>query len=219
MIFLSYPLNTLTPSYGNRNRFQIDKKSAITQGDVANDSTITTTVHIGTHLDMPYHFYENGQTISAYDANFFSFTKILFLEIFPENLIIKDELIRQLSLIIDDGYDLLLVKTGACVHRTEETYWSQNYGFHPDVYTILTQRFPSIRVFGFDTISVSSFQNRTIGREAHKRFLNPDYPILLLEDMDLRFINTSTVFTSIIVAPLRIEDCDGIPCTVIATIA
>lgn len=218
MIFLSYTLNASTPSYGNRNRFEIDKKSAIAQGDVANDSTMTTTVHMGTHLDMPYHFYENGQTISAYDANFFSFSNILFLEIHPEGLVIKDELIRQLSLINNQGYDLLLVKTGACTHRAEETYWSQNYGFHPDIYTVLTQRFPSIRVFGFDTISVSSFQDRTIGREAHKRFLNPDHPILLLEDMDLRYVDASSIFTSLIIAPLRIEHSDGLPCTVMATI-
>lgn len=219
MIFLSYTLNTSTPSYGNRNQFRIDKKSAIPQGDIANDSTISTTVHIGTHLDMPYHFYENGQTISAYSADFFSFSNILFLEINPENLVIKDELIHPLSLIDDRGYDLLLVKTGACTHRDKETYWSQNYGFHPDVYTVLIERFPSVRIFGFDTISVSSFQDRSTGREAHKQFLNPKGPILLLEDMDLRLINTSTIFFSVIIAPLRIEQCDGIPCTVMATIA
>jgi arylformamidase len=218
MIFLSYTLNSSTPSYGNRNPFLINKKSAIAQGDIANDSTITTTVHIGTHLDMPYHFYENGQTISAYDADFFSFSKILFLEITPENFVIKDELIRPLSLIEDRGYDILLVKTGACAHRTKESYWSHNHGFHPDVYTILIERFPSIRIFGFDTISVSSFQDRAMGREAHKRFLNPDHPVLLLEDMNLCEANASTVFTSLIIAPLRIEQCDGIPCTVMATV-
>lgn len=218
MIFLSYTLNPCTPSYGNRNSFRIDKKNAIAQGDIANDSTITTTVHIGTHLDMPYHFYENGKTISAYDADFFLFSNVLFLEICPEGLVIKDELLRQLSLINDQGYDLLIVKTGACSHRDNETYWSKNYGFHPDVYTFLTEKFPSIRIFGFDTISVSSFQDRSTGREAHKRFLHPDHPILLLEDMDLRCVNITTVFTSVIIAPLRIEQCDGIPCTVMATL-
>lgn len=219
MIFLSYPISPLTPAYGNNNKFQIHKQSAIILGDTANHSTITTSVHIGTHLDMPYHFYENGQTISAYNADFFSFSNILFLEITPQNFVIKNELIDQLSLIDDEGYDLLLVKTGSCNHRECKAYWNQNYGFHPDVYTILIERFHSIRVFGFDTISISSFQERLIGREAHKRFLNPDHPILLLEDMDLRYVNAVTQFTSLVIAPLRIEECDGIPCTVMATIA
>jgi len=39
---------------------------------------------------------------------------------------------------------------------------------------------------GFDSISVSSFQNRMVGREAHRAFLDPKAPILLLEDIDLR---------------------------------
>jgi hypothetical protein len=53
-----------------------------------------------------------------------------------------------------------------------------------------------------------------LGREAHKRFLNPLKPILLLEDMDLRSIDNDTIFDKIIVAPLRIAKCDGLPCTV-----
>lgn len=215
MIFLSYTLNPKTPSYGNRNAFQIEKQSSIAQGGTANDSTITTTVHIGTHLDMPYHFYENGQTIESFDADFFHFSKVLFLEVQPNNYVIKEELIQQLEKIDDSTYDILIVKTGACHYRESEKYWNENYGFHPDVCDTLVSRFPKIRIFGFDTISVSSFQNRPIGKEAHKRFLNPENPILLLEDMDLRAISLETALHSIIVAPLRIEKCDGLPCTVI----
>lgn len=215
MIFLSYTLNPKTPSYGNRNEFKIEKQSSIAQGGTANDSTITTTVHIGTHLDMPYHFYENGQTIKSFGADFFHFSKVLFLEVQPKNYVIKEELIDQLKKIDDLGYDILIVKTGACHYRESEKYWNENYGFHPDVYDTLVSRFPKIRIFGFDTISVSSFQDRPMGKEAHKRFLNPENPILLLEDMDLRAINLSTPLNSIIVAPLRIEKCDGLPCTVI----
>lgn len=216
MNFLSYTLNPKTPTYGNRNEFKIGKQSAIVQGGTANDSTIETTVHIGTHLDMPYHFYENGQTVTSFDADFFHFSKILFLEVHPKHYVIKEDLIHQLEKIDDCGYDILIVKTGACHYRESEKYWNENYGFHPDVYDTLVSRFPKIRIFGFDTISVSSFQDRPMGKEAHQRFLNPKNPILLLEDMDLTEVDTSTNFSSIIIAPLRIEQCDGLPCTVIA---
>jgi len=73
-------------------------------------------------------------------------------------------------------------------------------------------------VIGFDSISVSSFANRMLGREAHKAFLNPEKPILLLEDMDLREVNKNTNFKEIIVAPMRIAKCDGLPCTIFAKI-
>ena len=96
--------------------------------------------------------------------------------------------------------------------------YKNNYGFHPDVYDYLIEYFPSVRVFGFDTISVSSFSHRMIGREAHKRFLNPIKPILLLEDMDLRDIRENIKFDTLVIAPLRIANCDGLPCTVMGFI-
>jgi len=214
MVFLSYVLNEMTPTYGNRNKFEQIKKSDISKGDVANDTSISTTVHIGTHIDMPYHFYENGQTIEDYEADFWRFKKPLVLEIQQEELIINEELIRKLSEIEDAKYDILIVKTGICNKRSEEVFWKENYGFHSDIYDFLIEKFPMIRVIGFDSISVSSLTDRMLGRESHRRFLNPEKPILLLEDMDLRNINETIKFKEIIVSPLRIVKCDGLPCTV-----
>lgn len=214
MIFLSHILNQNTPTYGNKNRFECVKKSDIAEGAIANDSYISSTVHIGTHIDMPYHFYEEGQTIEDFEADFWLFTQPLIVEIQPKSLIIKDELLAKLSTLQMSEFDILIVKTGICHAREEERFWSKNYGFHPDIYDYLVEKFPKIRVFGFDSISVSSFKERLLGREAHKRFLNPDKPILLLEDMNLANINENRHFSKIIVAPLRIQMCDGLPCTV-----
>lgn len=214
MQFLSYKINHQTPSYGNRNTVTILKKSDIGKGDIANDSFISTTVHIGTHIDMPYHFYENGQTINDFDDDFWVFNNILILEIYSENLIIKDELIEKIKYLSNTECEILIVKTGICNERDKSVFWKENYGFHPSIYEYLIEIFPKLRIFGFDSISVSSFQNRLLGREAHKAFLNPDKPILLLEDMDLRKINEKTKLKQIIIAPLRIEKCDGLPCTV-----
>lgn len=207
-------LDENTPTYGNRNQFVVEKKSAIAKGDIANDSFIFTTVHIGTHIDMPYHFYQDGQTIEDFDANFWIFDKILFLDIKPNGLIINNEIVNKLKDIQDIGYEILIVKTGICHARESENFWSENFGFSPDVYNYLVANFSNIRVFGFDSVSVSSFSNRMLGREAHKRFLNPSQPILLLEDMDLRYVDENTEFNKIIIAPLRISNCDGLLCTV-----
>jgi kynurenine formamidase len=57
-----------------------------------------------------------------------------------------------------------------------------------------------------------------LGRESHKIFLNPKKPILLLEDMDLRDLNKNTKFKEIIVSPIRIANCDGLPCKVFGVI-
>jgi kynurenine formamidase len=214
MIFLSYLLDQKTPSYGDRNTFEITKKSDMLNGDIANDSFISTTVHIGTHIDMPYHFYNDGQTIEDFDADFWIFNKPLLISIEPQSLLIKNELIERLDTLADEGFDLLIVRTGICDIRDEQRYWSENYGFHPDIYDYIVRKFPSVRVFGFDSISVSGITDRLAGREAHKRFLNPKKPILLLEDMDLRDFDKISAIKKIIVAPLRISQCDGLPCTI-----
>lgn len=216
-IYLSYILDENSPTYGNRNKFLQIKKSNISKGDIANDTTISTTVHIGTHLDMPYHFFENGQTIEDFNIDFFSFKNILFLELEPKDLIIKDEFIEKLENVKNkEIYEILIVKTGICHKRDSVEFWESNFGFAPEIASYLREFFPNIRVFGFDSISVSSFQNRLLGREAHKAFLNPKNPILLLEDMDLTLVDKNTKISKVIVAPLRIAKCDGIPSTVIA---
>ena len=214
MIYLSHIIDKSTPTYGNRNDFEIIKKSDILKGDVANDSYISTTAHIGTHIDMPYHFHSNGQTIEDYEASFWVFKKPLIIELYQDELIIYKKLIEKLEVHNDLGYDIIIIKTASHKFRENPKFWKENFGFHPDIYDYIINKFVNVRVLGFDSISVSSFNNRLLGREAHKRFLNPKKPILLLEDMKLDELNENSSLTQIIVAPMLIKECDGLPCTV-----
>ena len=218
-LYLSYILDENTPTYGNRNQFVCEKKSDISKGDVANDSSINTTVHIGTHIDMPYHFFENGQTIEQFDIDYFSSDKVLYLDFIPKNLIIKDDLIALLEKVDDkEEYEFIIIKTGICNKRDKEEFWKSNYGFDPSLAKYIRENFPQIRIIGLDSISVSSFENRMLGREAHRAFLDPENPLLILEDMDLTALNQISKIVKIDIVPLRIAKCDGLPCTVIAEV-
>lgn len=216
--YLSHLLDEHTPTYGNRNRFVCQKNADISKGDVANDSHIATTVHIGTHIDMPYHFFEDGQTIEDFDIDFFSSDQILYITLEP-NGIIKDELIELLETVGNKAsYEFLIVKTGIGTIRHTDRFWQSNYGFDPSIAEYLRINFPNVRIIGFDSISVSSFENRMVGREAHRAFLDPRAPILILEDMDLTPLTETTHIKKMDIAPLRIAQCDGLPCTVLAEI-
>ncbi len=219
LMYLSHVLDENTPTYGNRNKFVCEKKSDISKGDIANDSSINSTVHIGTHVDMPYHFFEDGQTIEDFDIDYFRFNNVLFIDMIPDDLIVKDDLITLLKKQANkDSYDILIVKTGICHKRNSKDFWQTNYGFDLSIAEYLRLNFPNIRVIGFDSISVSSFTNRMLGREFHKAFLNPKQPILLLEDMDLTNLNKDSKIFKLEIAPLRIAKCDGLPCTIIAEV-
>ncbi len=217
-IYLSHFINKETPTYGNRNVVNLLKKSDMDNGDVANETHIQSTLHVGTHIDFPYHFYNDGQTLDDYPVDFWFFNSPLFVEVKPKSLVLKDELIKAISPVSSKTiYDILLVKTGFGSKRGSRRYWEENIGFAPEIYDYLREHFPNIRVLGFDSISVSSFQHRDIGRLAHKRFLNPEAPVLLLEDMDLSKVGGNHILMDVSVIPWQIAGCDGAPCTVTAS--
>ncbi len=187
------------------------------KGDVANETHIQSTLHVGTHIDFPYHFYKDGQTMEDFPTDFWFFDHPLFVEIKPQSLILEKELIEALENLNEkEDTDILIVKTGLCHIRNTKQYWEENIGLSPAIYDYLVEKMPNVRIIGFDSISVSCFQHRDIGRLAHKKFLNPEKPVLLLEDMDLRSVNSEVVFSQVIVSPLMIAGADGVPCSVFA---
>ena len=69
-IFLSYEIDLNTPIYGGKKGFLSKPSSSIEHGDTANTSKWEFPNHIGTHIDFPYHFYKNGQTVDDFTPDF-----------------------------------------------------------------------------------------------------------------------------------------------------
>ena len=60
--FLSYFIDNHIPVYGGyEDQIIITKKSSIDNGDTANSLNIFLNNHIGTHIDFPFHFSNNGK--------------------------------------------------------------------------------------------------------------------------------------------------------------
>jgi len=216
-IYLSYPLNNKAFGYGNGDRFEIKQIRNICCGDSSNNSEFKMPTHYGTHIDFPFHFNEKGKTSSAYQASDFIFSNIEIIEV---SNIVDDYLIKNNNLnidFIDKHIDFLIIKTGFCSKRNKNEYWEKGYGFHPETASFLKINFPNLKAIGFDLISLNSYQNRPIGREAHKAFLI-EKDILIIEELDLRKVNNKTKIKQLIVAPLLLENADGAPCTIFANI-
>lgn len=127
--------------------------------------------------------------------------------------------LEQLETKVGEGFDILLVKTGSCASRMEQSYWARNIGFSPKIAHHLREYFPSIRAMGFDTISLSSFSDRTTGKEAHLAFLNPVCPIIIIEDMDLSQVSIHIKINNVMVLPILIEGSEASFCSVIANLS
>jgi arylformamidase len=214
IIYLSHLINERTPIYGNKGGFIRKKLSSIRNGDSANSEYWEFNNHIGTHIDFPKHFCDNGKSSSDYPATFFWTQKVAIAELekitTPGQIIGVDD-ISNLCSSLDSGTEILLLKTGFEQFREQEIYWSQNPGYHPGLYAYLRSVFPALRFFGFDTISLTSVLNRDLGRSAHKQFLCNDNPILVIEDMHLQAATKYITPLELIIAHSNIDCADGGP--------
>ena len=223
MIYLSHVLSAITPTYGGKDLFNIEKVKKISNGDTSNNSHIHISSHVGTHIDAPYHFCDEGRTLDDYPPEFWVCKKpwVIDLNIKVNELISYNSIQDQLN-EIPVLTDILFIRTG--FENFRETNEKDKYIFHnPGIdanigYWLRENK--SIKMIGLDFISLSSYAQREEGRLAHKAFLcNHEKggvsfdPILIIEDMKL--INYNRKIENIIVLPLRIEKADGAPVTVL----
>lgn len=205
-IFLSYYINENTPTYGGEaNLISIESIRSIKKGDNSNNSRISFPSHIGTHIDFPFHFSSEGKKCDDYPASFWVFNKVGFLNCSIENISFEIE-------IIDTDIEILIIRTGFGECRGGEDYWKSQPVIPADLAFVLRKRFPYLRVFGFDMISLTSKLDRMEGKLAHINFLIEN-EILILEDMKLTEI-TTTMPNRVIISPLQVAGLDGTPCTV-----
>lgn len=212
--FLSHVIGKKMSVYGGIGNMSVEPLRSIDSGDTSNVFRFTMENHWGTHTDSPNHFFRQGKRISAYPADFWIFRKptVVHVDLKPAE-IMKD--IACLEAVRDDA-DLLLFRSGWSKYRGQDIYGTQNPGIHPDIGRIVRRKFPNIRAVGMDWVSISSFRNRELGRETHRAFLDPDgegEPVLIIEDMDLSCDTKDLV--EVWVFPLRVEDLDSAPCTVV----
>ena len=198
---LSHSIDNTTPTYKNANPPKIVSNNAYPR-----EMHITINNHTSTHIDLPSHFCGNGKTLDSFDENFWFFEDVGFLESSLDNLL--DNLDKVPACI-----EILLLKTGFEKYRGSKRYIFHQPIFPKNLAYILKEKFPKLRAFGFDMISISSIQDRRLGRLYHKEFLCEN-EIVLVEDMKLSSLSKSPKF--LIIAPLLIKNADGVPVFVYA---
>jgi len=212
-IYLTHYINNFTPLYGGETAIAISDSNQISHGKSSNTKFLKFPNHTGTHVDFPRHFADTGKSINDYPPSFWKFTNI-YIFTYPANCneILSDQQIDPRQIPINT--DFLIINTRFGKERNTDKYWNNNPGLSPELATALKKKCPGMKAIGIDAISVSGYQNRKLGRIAHKEFLiNND--ILLIEDMKLDNIEDKTI-TSVIALPLLIDNTDGAPITIIA---
>lgn len=216
-IYLSYPFGPSCPAYGGGEPVSFEQTKSLANGDSCHQIRFTSSNHIGTHIDMPFHFCENGKRVLDYQAESFVFHSValVWLSLLPGTLITQAHLESELKKAGPD-LELLLIRSGAGLYRQESTYWQNGTGMAPGTASWLRSRYPSLRAIGLDSISLTSFSHRQEGRSCHKEFLCENPPLLIIEDAHLEALQNHQP-QMVIALPLRLEgSADGAPCTIIA---
>ena len=198
---------------------KINRVKSIKRGDSVNESKIELPLHAGTHIDFPVHFYENGQSLDSFSTENWILQNPLLIEIDAgDNLLLGDCIVSKLKPVNKEHHDIIIFKIKPQVARNTIDYWENNYGIDGMVGEYIRQRLPSVRMIGFNFISLTSYQYRSEGKLAHQIFLDPEHPILVIEDMDLSSVSSAERIKQILVSPLMINNSDGLPVTVWAEI-
>ena len=215
MIFLSHLIDNDTPTYGDSSGIKISHATCMDHGDTANSLSIKINNHVGTHIDLPKHFDNNEKVLEQYPACEWVFNNVQLV-----NISLKEEEMLSVSHLkkkLREDIEVLIIKTGFEKFRHQESYWKNNPGVLPEVGTWLRNNFQSIKIIGFDFISLTCFQKREIGRTSHRAFLESNKnnePIRIIEDMKLSEIDTDP--KKLVVLPLMIKGADGVPVNIIA---
>ena len=211
-IYLSYFMDEHTPLYGGEFGVSMENVRSIKNGDSANSKTLNFSNHSGTHIDFPNHFSTDGKVVEDYEANFWIFTSPYYIEIEVEENQIIDLSDNELQ-AIPPNVDFLILKTGFFKFRSEEKYWNSNPGISPDLALKLKLRCPNLKILGMDLISLTSYQNRPLGRISHRKFLLEN-DILIVEDMKLNELSSKP--SKLFCFPIQRKGLDGSPVTIIA---
>ncbi len=212
---LSHILTPTTPAYGGGGGLKVQVERSIDQGDSCNQVHLSLSNHLGSHVDAPQHFLKDGMTVDDYDIKDWFFYKPYLIDIAAK----EEQLIgiAQFELVLKgcQDADILLVRTGFEAFRNEKKYWAHSPAIKPDVSVYLTKRLPSLKAIGVDTISLTSYQHRDLGRQAHRSFFGVG--LRIFEDLAMAEVPAG-LLKLVISFPLLFDNADGAPCTMAALV-
>jgi len=221
MKLLSYELSPQTPTFLDNPPVVFRQVSSILDGEASNWYEITTINHNGTHIDAPFHFWQDGAKLTDFTINDFLFERPLLIDI-PKG---DGQLIHARDLAPYERQfrdtDLLLIRTGAGSYRNTDPirYGRRSPGFHPDAADTLLSLTSNLRALAFDFPSAASPMRLAEGIEFHQEVLGTtgrERFLFLIEDARLDAALRQGDIRRVLVVPLFLTGLDAAPCTVIA---
>lgn len=192
---ISRPVSTALAGWPGDTAYSYEMLCRLTEGAAVNLGSIAMSPHTGTHIDAPYHYDEQGNTVGQLRLEtYIGLAAVLSVE---GKQSINPEDIPTAWLKVPR----LLLRTGG---------WADDTRF-PERIPVLSDSVPEwlgshgIKLLGVDLPSVDPLDSK----ELRNHHALGNHGIAILEGLDLR--NVPEGFYELVALPLRIEGADGSP--------
>ena len=197
---ISIPLNEKTPVWPGDSKIKIETTGSRSKGNDYHVSKFSIGAHNGTHIDAPYHFWEDGNKLQDINVSRF-ITKTLVIEYSGSDHIL-DEFLKKIDL---KGIESVLLKTSNSkwLEKTNEL-------FHKDFIAITESAAKwcvknEIKLIGIDYFSIEKFDSEN--HEVHKILMRNN--VIILEGINLSEVAPGEY--QLFCLPLKIAAPDGAP--------
>jgi arylformamidase len=182
----------------------------IEEGERCNVSRLEMCTHAGTHVDAPYHFLKDGNTVEQLSLD--DLVGPAQVVVFPDHVDVIDAQLLEAA-GIPPGTERLLCKTrnSGLWARKEPAFDTRFVALGADAADWLIAN--GIRLIGVDYLSVATYGE--VGGSTHLALLGAS--VVIIEGLDLSGVDPGSY--TLVCLPLKLVGSDGAPARAVLTTA
>jgi arylformamidase len=197
---ITLTLSPELPCWPGDTVYELERVQKIDEGATANVSSLTMSAHMGTHVDAPDHFLNNGKTVEKLALSVLSGrVYVLYL---PEVDLITAAILEQAEIPPRTRRVLFKTRNSEYWSRQLKDFQTNFVALSPDAAQYLVDR--GVKLVGIDYLSIAPYHQ---GLVTHQILLKAG--MVILEGLDLSAVSPGRY--TLFCLPLKLAGSDGAP--------
>jgi arylformamidase len=197
---ITLTLSPELPCWPGDTAFELERVQKIDEGATANVSSLTMSAHMGTHVDAPDHFLNNGKTVEKLALSVLS-GRAYVLNL-PEVELITAAILEQAEIPPRTRRVLFKTRNSEYWSRQLKDFQTDFVAISPDAAQYLVDR--GVKLVGIDYLSIAPYHQ---GLVTHQILLKAG--MVILEGLDLSAVSPGRY--TLFCLPLKLAGSDGAP--------
>ncbi len=197
---ISLTISPDIPTWPGDPKVHLERFLELEKGDPVNAMKMSMSVHSGTHVDAPCHFFKNGSAVDELVMK--TLTGRAFVLHLPEADLVTAKVLEQAELPPRTRRVLLKTRNSEYWLKKEKEFHEDYVAVSPDGAQYLVDR--GVQLVGVDYLSVAPYLD---GGATHRILLESG--VVIVEGLDLSGVSDGRY--NLYCLPLKIEGSDGAP--------